>query len=75
MNLLEGVRVALTALKANKLRSALTMLGVVIGVGSVIAMIAIGRGASEDVEDRIRSMGSNLLTVWPGAARVGRMWG
>jgi putative ABC transport system permease protein len=75
LNLLEGLRVALTALRANKLRSALTMLGVVIGVGSVIAMIAIGRGASADIEDRIRSMGTNLLTVWPGQARQGRLWG
>ena len=75
MNLLEGIRVALTALWANKMRSGLTMLGVVIGVGSVISMIAIGKGASQDVEERIRSMGSNLLTVWPGQARQGRMWG
>lgn len=75
MNLIEGLRVALTALRANKLRSSLTMLGVVIGVGSVIAMIAIGRGASADVEDRIRSMGTNLLTIWPGQARQGRLWG
>ncbi len=75
MNVLEGVRVALTALRANKMRSGLTMLGVIIGVGSVIAMIAIGRGASADVEERVRSMGSNLLTVWPGQARVGRIFG
>ncbi|MGQ9729948.1 MAG: ABC transporter permease [Candidatus Zipacnadales bacterium] len=75
MNLVEGIRVALTALRANKMRSGLTMLGVVIGVGSVITMIAIGRGASADVEERIRSMGSNLLTVWPGQAREGHLWG
>jgi putative ABC transport system permease protein len=75
MNLLEAIRVALTSLRANKLRAALTTLGVIIGVGSVIAMIAIGRGASADIEDRIRSMGSNLLTVWPGQARQGRVFG
>jgi ABC-type antimicrobial peptide transport system permease subunit len=75
MNLFEAMRVALGALRANKMRAALTTLGVIIGVGSVIAMIAIGRGASADIEDRIRSMGSNLLTVWPGQARQGRVFG
>ena len=75
MNLLEALRVALVGLQANKMRSALTMLGIIIGVGSVIAMIAIGRGASADVQERIRSMGTNLLTVWPGQARVGRLFG
>ena len=75
MNPLEAVRVALTSLKANKLRSILTMLGVIIGVGSVITMVGIGRGARADIEDRIRSMGTNLLTVWPGQARRGRLWG
>jgi len=75
MNPLEAIRVALTSVKANKLRSVLTMLGVIIGVGSVITMIGIGRGARADIEDRIRSMGTNLLTVWPGQARQGRIWG
>jgi len=66
MNLLEASRVALVSLQANKMRSALTMLGIFIGVVAVIVMIGIGRGASADVQDRIRAMGTNLLIVWPG---------
>ncbi|MGD8238564.1 MAG: ABC transporter permease [Armatimonadota bacterium] len=75
MNLMEGFRVALVGLQANKMRSALTMLGIIIGVGSVITMIAIGRGASADVQERIKAMGTNLLIVWPGQARRGHVWG
>lgn len=66
---------ALIGLRANKMRAGLTMLGIIIGVGSVIAMIAIGRGASADIEERIRALGTNLLIVWPGQARRGRLWG
>jgi putative ABC transport system permease protein len=58
--------VALGALRANKLRSMLTMLGIVIGVAAVIAMIALGRGAQQAVNDRIKSLGTTLLTVSPG---------
>jgi len=58
--------VALGALRANKLRSLLTMLGIVIGVGSVIAMIALGTGAQSAVKDRITALGTTLLTVSPG---------
>ncbi|MFQ6098666.1 MAG: ABC transporter permease, partial [Armatimonadota bacterium] len=75
MNLLEALRMALIGLRANKMRAGLTMLGIIIGVGSVIAMIAIGRGASADIEERIRALGTNLLIVWPGQARRGRLWG
>ncbi|MFQ5808870.1 MAG: ABC transporter permease [Armatimonadota bacterium] len=75
MNLMEGLRVALVGLQANKMRSALTMLGIIIGVGSVITMIAIGRGASADIQERIKAMGTNLLIVWPGQARRGHVWG
>ncbi len=75
MSVFESIIVALVAIRANKMRSVLTMLGVIIGVGSVIAMIAMGRGASADVEERIKSMGTDLLTVWPGEARAGRMFG
>jgi putative ABC transport system permease protein len=57
------------ALLANKVRSGLTMLGIVIGIGSVIAMIAVGQGAQQSVEDRIQSIGSNLLMIRPGFAR------
>ncbi|NTW15601.1 MAG: FtsX-like permease family protein [Candidatus Moranbacteria bacterium] len=57
------------ALTTNKVRSGLTMLGIVIGIASVIAMIAVGQGAQKSVEDRIQSIGSNLLMIRPGAAR------
>ncbi len=65
----EVVRVALGALRANKLRSVLTMLGIVIGVGAVIAMDGIGRGAQESIKDRITALGTTLLTVTPGQIR------
>jgi putative ABC transport system permease protein len=69
MALLEILGVALESLRANKLRSFLTMLGIVIGVGAVIAMIALGRGAQQSVKDRISSLGTTLLTVFPGQGR------
>ncbi|MGQ0539892.1 MAG: ABC transporter permease, partial [Gemmatimonadaceae bacterium] len=66
MLLYEVFAVALSALRANKLRSILTMLGIVIGVSAVIAMIALGSGAQRAVNDRIQSLGTTLLTVMPG---------
>jgi putative ABC transport system permease protein len=65
----ETIAVALEALGANKLRSFLTMLGIVIGVGAVITMVALGRGAQESVNQRITALGTTLLTVIPGQAR------
>ncbi|MEX2178989.1 MAG: ABC transporter permease [Gemmatimonadaceae bacterium] len=65
----ETVAVALAALRANKLRSMLTMLGIVIGVAAVIAMVALGTGAQTAVKDRIASLGTTLLTVTPGQQR------
>ena len=62
----ETIGVALGALRANKLRSFLTMLGVVIGVGAVIAVVALGRGASQSVQARISALGTTLLSVSPG---------
>jgi putative ABC transport system permease protein len=62
----EILRVALGALRANKLRSLLTMLGIVIGVAAVIAMVALGRGAQLAVRDRISALGTTMLTVVPG---------
>src|SRR5216117_1477785 len=62
----ETIRVALEALRANKLRSLLTMLGIVIGVGAVITMIALGSGAEQSVRDRLQALGPTLLTVYPG---------
>ncbi len=60
----------LTALSANKVRSALSMLGILIGVAAVIAMLALGRGAQKAIEVQLASLGSNLLTLRPGAFRV-----
>ena len=65
----EILSVALGALRANKLRSLLTMLGIVIGVAAVIAVVALGAGAQKAVNDRISSLGTTLLTVMPGQQR------
>src|SRR5438552_14871804 len=65
----EIVSVALGALRANKLRSLLTMLGIVIGVAAVIAMVALGTGAQTAVKERIASLGTTLLTITPGQQR------
>src|SRR5439155_7809511 len=62
----EIVRVALEALRANKLRSLLTMLGIIIGVGAVITMIPLGSGAHKSVQDRIQALGPTLLSLYPG---------
>jgi len=62
----EVFRVALSAIRANKLRSILTMLGIVIGVAAVITMVALGAGAQKAVQDQIQSLGTNLLSVYAG---------
>ncbi len=67
MSLLATLRIALRALRVNKLRSALTMLGIIIGVAAVITMISVGRGAQARVEEQIKSLGSNLMIVVPGS--------
>jgi putative ABC transport system permease protein len=67
----EIISVAIGALRANKLRSLLTMLGIVIGVGAVIAVVALGSGAQQAVKDRIAALGTTLLTVSPGQQRGG----
>jgi putative ABC transport system permease protein len=59
-----------TALSANKARSGLTILGIVIGIGSVIAMVSVGQGAQSSIESSIQSLGSNLLIIMPGAQRT-----
>ncbi|MBL8055703.1 MAG: ABC transporter permease [Anaerolineales bacterium] len=66
MSLAETLRVAVRALAANKLRSVLTMLGIIIGVGAVIALMSIGRGVERFVLDEFQGIGSNLLFVFPG---------
>ena len=63
----EAVKMALRSLRANLFRTLLTLLGIIVGVGAVVAMLAIGNGAREEVLDRIRAMGTNLLLVRPGA--------
>src|SRR5215204_812576 len=65
------VRIAYRALARNKMRAALTMLGVIIGVGAVIAMVSIGQGAQASVQAQISSFGTNLLFVSAGAQNVG----
>ena len=71
MNFYESIRVAMLALAANKLRSILTMLGIIIGVGSVIALMSIGRGVEKYVTDQFASAGTNLLYIVPGQLSEG----
>ena len=71
MKLLDAVISALDALRLHKLRSALTMLGIIIGVGAVITMIAIGSGAQAQVEEQIKALGTNLIVVIPGSVTSG----
>jgi putative ABC transport system permease protein len=71
MTWLAGIRIALRSLRVNKLRSILTMLGIIIGVGAVITMIAIGSGAQRQVEEQIKALGSNLIVVIPGSYTAG----
>jgi putative ABC transport system permease protein len=66
----ETVMVALQAIRANKLRSVLTALGIVIGVGAVITMVALGSGAQKSVQDRIQALGTNLLSIFPGRSMM-----
>lgn len=66
MNVIASVRVALRSLIANKLRSGLTMLGIIIGVAAVIALVAAGAGAQAQVTERFESLGSNMLVISPG---------
>ena len=67
----ETVAVAFQSIRANKLRSVLTMLGIIIGVGAVITMVALGSGAQKAVEDRIAALGSNVFTVFAGQGMRG----
>jgi putative ABC transport system permease protein len=71
MNPLASIFLSVRALMRNKVRTCLTMLGIVIGIASVIAMVAIGQGASKRIESQINSMGRNLLMVLPGAMSSG----
>lgn len=71
MRLAEAWRVAVTALRANPLRSLLTMLGVVIGVAAVVVLVAIGTGAKSEVEEQVNGLGANLVIVVPGRLDFG----
>ncbi|MAT38705.1 MAG: multidrug ABC transporter substrate-binding protein [Ectothiorhodospiraceae bacterium] len=71
MKYLELLRVALQSLGQNKARSALTMLGVIIGVAAVISVVAIGQGAQHNVQESIKGLGSNILIVFPGSSSRG----
>lgn len=71
MNLLINVTIALSALKVNRLRSILTMLGIIIGVAAVIAMMAVGSGATAQIQEQIRSIGSNVIIVMSGSMTSG----
>jgi len=76
MNIIKTSKIALRALNRNKMRSFLTALGIIIGVGAVIAMVSIGQGARLEVEQRFESMGTNLLFVRPGSrSYMGRSGG
>jgi putative ABC transport system permease protein len=65
MKIINLLRIALRALQRNKLRAFLTMLGIIIGVGAVIAMVAIGQGSKKSIQDQLSSMGSNMITIRP----------
>ncbi|MES5488217.1 ABC transporter permease [Bradyrhizobium sp. INPA03-11B] len=71
MSPLESLRIAARALRVNKLRSALTVLGIVVGVGAVVCMVSVGAGAQAEVSEKIRTLGANLLLVMPGARNSG----
>ena len=75
MSIIEILKIALVALQANKMRSFLTMLGIIIGVASVIVMVSISAGASSQIEKVVSSLGTNLLTVFPGSDFRGRSMG
>jgi len=75
MSLIKTIQVALKALNKNKMRSFLTMLGIIVGVLAVVAMVSIGQGASVSVQERISQLGSNLLFVRPGSTHRGGVHG
>ncbi|GAJ16750.1 unnamed protein product, partial [marine sediment metagenome] len=68
----QSLKIALESLWANKMRSILSMLGIIIGVGAVIAIVSVGTGSTQQVTSRIANLGSNMITVYP---RAPRGWG
>ncbi|HEY5551648.1 MAG TPA: ABC transporter permease [Opitutaceae bacterium] len=75
MRLLATFIIAIRAIRRNTMRSILTALGIIIGVGAVIAMVSVGNGAKEQVEGQIASLGQNVITVFPGSSTAGGMRG
>jgi putative ABC transport system permease protein len=73
MDVMAIIRIAMRALARNKMRSALTMLGIIIGVGAVIAMVSVGQGAQQQAQEQIAAMGSNILFVGSGTVTRGGM--
>src|SRR5512135_2968536 len=71
INIPSTIKISFRALWVNKMRSGLTMLGIIIGVGAVIAMLAVGTGASQRIASQIQSIGSNLLIILPGSTTSG----
>jgi putative ABC transport system permease protein len=71
INIPSTIRISLRALRVNKMRSALTMLGIIIGVGAVITMLAVGTGAAQRIGEQMASMGSNLIMIVPGSTTAG----
>jgi putative ABC transport system permease protein len=71
MNVLDSIQIAIGALNANKLRSGLTMLGIIIGVAAIVCVESVGAGARAEVTEKIRTLGANLLLIMPGAPRSG----
>ena len=71
MSLLMTIRIALKALGRNKMRTMLTMLGMIIGVAAVITMVALGKGAEASIADQIKGAGTNTVTIFPGTVNVG----
>ncbi len=72
MNFFESFLTAVTALRANKLRALLTMLGIIIGVGAVITMVGLGEGARQRVAEQMKGLGTDILFVRPGSQSLGR---
>jgi putative ABC transport system permease protein len=71
MKITDLVGLALSRLSTGKMRTALTMLGIIIGVASVVALVSVAQGATKGISDRLQSLGTNLVTVSPGATRTG----
>ena len=75
MDYQELVIESFSTLTLNKIRTGLAMLGVIIGIGSVIALVSLGQASQRSIENQIKSLGSNLLTVMPGAQKSGAIRG